>query len=110
MNIMNEIKELQSLTDRFMMMIFELGARNEALNQMVFGVLRSTLTQEEYKTVYTKFVDTLEGETNKALSGLDDLVYDSESLLKFRFELQSTMNRMKCDPDYTSSDSSKPQS
>lgn len=87
----------------------QLKTHQEVLSEMILGVLKETLTAEQYKNVYTNYVNTLESETNKALDELNELVSVS-SLLKMKIEFHSAMSHLKRDQDYISLASNKPQS
>lgn len=101
-----DLKQLQEDVERLHVMVFGLSANYKTLQQMVLGVFRDTLTPEEYKNVYTKYVDTLESESNEALDALDGIV-SGFLLIKERFDVHEAMSHLKRDPDYILTDASK---
>ncbi len=100
-NSKNDVEEIKSLLDNTITQLSVLSARLNVIQSMVLGVYKDTLPLEDYKTIYTRFVNEIEKDSTDVLNGLDGILFDSGSfLLRQKYDLHEAMSRMKNDSNY----------
>lgn len=76
------------------------------LQSMVLGVFKETLSAEQYKNIYTNYVNLLEEALNDVVDTIEPLLFDIKDpafLIRQRFDLHAVISSMKETDDYISS-------
>ena len=100
----NEIKELQCTIDGLLKMVYGMAAQQEILTSMVLGVYEETMNQDDYKAVYTRYVDRLEVNSNEMMNKLESVVYDKHRIVHEKFEAFSSIQHLKSSSSYVKHD------
>jgi hypothetical protein len=109
-NYSQEIKELKSCFDNLQFANAELHARLQTLTSLVLGVYKDTLTEGQYKNLYTNYVTVLEENFSTVLNGLEDTLFDQSAfLIRRRFDLFEAIENLKKDDNYILTTSSNSQ-
>lgn len=75
------------------------------LQSMVLGVFKENLTNEQYKNIYTNYVNLLEEALNDIVNTIEPLLFDIQDpafLIRQRFDVHSVISSMKMTDDYIS--------
>lgn len=102
-----DIEDIKVLLDNTITQLSVVSVKLNIIQSMVLGVYKETLPLDDYKSIYTHFVNDLEEDTTDALNELEGVLFDSkEFLLRQKYNLLEAMNRMK-DEDYNISMNTK---
>jgi hypothetical protein len=100
----NEIQELQNTIDGLLKMVYGMAAQQEIFTSMVLGVYQETMKQEDYKAVYTRYVDMLEVSSNEMMNKLELVVYNKHRIVHEKFEAFSSIQDLKRSSSYVKRD------
>lgn len=80
-----------------------ISAETKLLSSMVLGVYKETLPNEQYKTIYTNYVNRLDQRLHELLDRIEVVLFDVNDpafLIRQKFEIHSLIESMKTEDDY----------
>lgn len=98
----NEINELKITVNHLTVQLTALSVRNRLLESLVFGVILEKMP-EDYKNIYSNFVDRYEESLNEVLDQRPNSLFDTGDqsfLIREKYKLFEAVQSMKRDENY----------
>ena len=97
----NEIKVLQVAIDNLMVQTAINSVRLNVLTSMVLGVYKETMPNEQYKNIYTNYVNAIDQEASEALNGISEILFDQGAFaIRQKFDHFLAIAEMKLNESY----------
>lgn len=96
-----DVVEIREILDNLLVQTSIITIRLNALNSMVLGVWGETMPEEQFRNIYTTFVDLLEQNTKEAFVGIEGALFDSGAfLLRQKMQGNLDIQSMKANTAY----------
>ena len=96
-----DIEDLKAVSDSMFLQLAEITAKLNTLNSMVLGVYKETLPDENYRTIYSNFVNVLEENMKIVYTGIEDILFDDRALfLKSKIAAFAHIQELKQNSSY----------
>ena len=97
-----ELEDIKSTLNHTLTQLTLVLVEKNILQRAFLGVCAAKLPEDEYRNIYTNFVDKLETEVLQALDGLQDILFDPPGsfLRGQKFEHMVAIGRLKENRSY----------
>lgn len=100
-----DILDIKTTLNNLLLQTSLINSELKMLSSITLGVYKETLPKEQYRTIYTNYVNRIEESFNEVLGSIDTILFevgDPAFSIRQRFDFFSIISAMKNSEDYSS--------